>query len=63
MKIMNFQETDLVKRKYDIEQNTEYTWEITRVYEDREGNTIVDIQDTNDEYHEETCYPEQLVRV
>ena len=40
---MNFQETDLVKRKYDIEQNTEYTWEITRIYEDKEGNTIIDI--------------------
>ena len=42
--------SDLVKRKYDIEQNTEYTWEITRVYEDREkegeevGVLVLDIQ-------------------
>ena len=35
------QETDIVKRKYDIENNTGLTWEVTRVYEDREGNTII----------------------
>ena len=57
------QETDIVKRKFDIENNTGLTWEITRVYEDREGNTIIDITDTQDELHEETCYPEQLVEV
>lgn len=58
---MKLQETDIVKRKYDIENNTNLEWEITRIYEDREGNTIIDIQDTKDELHEETCYPEQLV--
>lgn len=58
---MNLQETDIVKRKYDIENNTNLEWEITRIYEDREGNTIIDIQDIKDEFHEETCYPEQLI--
>ena len=60
---MNFQETDIVKRKYDIENNTGLEWEVTRVYKDREGYTVIDIQDTKDEYNEETCYPEQLVSV
>lgn len=60
---MNFQETDIVQRKYDIENNTGLEWEITRIYEDREGNTVIDIQDTKDEYNEETCYPEELVSV
>ena len=60
---MNFQETDIVKRKYDIENNTDLEWEITRIYKDREGYTVIDIQDTKNEYNEETCYPEQLVSV
>ena len=56
-----FRECELVRRKYDIENNTGLVWVITRIYEDREYNTIIDIETENGD--EETVYPEQLVRI
>lgn len=56
-----FRECDRVQRKYDIEQNTGLEWTVTRVYEDREGYDIIDIE--TEDGREETCYPEQLIKL
>ena len=52
-----FREGTIVKRKCD----TDFIWEVTRVYEDREGNEIIDIE--TQDGREETCYPEQLEKL
>ena len=59
---MKFQDDDTVKRKFDIENNTGKTFKVTRVYEDREQNEIIDIENVLDPFEEYTCYPEQLIK-
>ena len=56
----------LFQKKYNsvrIGISAKQNRKIAIMAKDREGNTIIDITDTQDELHEETCYPEQLVRV
>lgn len=56
---MRFYEEDLVKRK----NNDGKIFKVTRVYEDRDGDEVIDIENIKDEYDEVTCYPEQLERI
>ena len=57
---MKFQRKDVVKRLYDIEYDTNLTWEVVCLDTDEDGNDFYWIRLLTDSSIDINCYPEQL---